>query len=84
MSFYSLGAVHGSYFVKVDNRLPERILHLMEIPHTHFTEITRVVLVEIGAVVVLATGHTATTGVLPVLANTTMTSRDVSAAVKRN
>lgn len=44
--------------------------------------VTRVVLVNVGPVVVLTTGHTATTGVLAVLADTTVTGRDVAAAVK--
>lgn len=52
----------------------------MEVPHTDFTEVTRVVLVHVGAVMVLTTGKTATTGVLPVLADTTMTGRDVATA----
>jgi len=39
-----------------------------------------VVLVHVGAVVVLTTGKTTTTGMLPVLADTTMTGRDVTAA----
>ena len=52
----------------------------MEIPHTDFTEVTRVELVEVRTVVVLTTSHTTTTGVLPVLANTTVTGRDVAAA----
>jgi ABC-type sulfate transport system permease component len=41
------------------------------------------VLVEIGAVVVLATGHTATTWMLPVLADSSMTGGDVTAAADR-
>ena len=32
----------------------------MEVPHTNLTEVTRVVLVDVGAVVVLTTGHTTT------------------------
>lgn len=39
------------------------------------------VLVQVGSVVVLTTGHTATTGVLAVLANTTVSGRDMAAAV---
>jgi hypothetical protein len=53
----------------------------VEVPHTNLTEVTRVVLVDIGTVVVLATGHTATTGRLAVLANTTLTGRDVAAVL---
>lgn len=52
----------------------------MEVPHTDLTEVTGVVLVEVGAVVVLTTGHTTTTGVLTVLANATVTGRDMTAA----
>lgn len=46
---------------------------------THLAEVTRVVLVEHDAVVVLATGISATSWVLPVLANTAMTGADVPA-----
>ena len=45
----------------------------MEVPHTDFTEVTRVVLVHVGSVMMLATSETATTRMLPVLADTTMT-----------
>lgn len=50
----------------------------MEVPHTNLTEVTRVVLVDVGTVVVLTTGHTATTGRLAVLADTTFTGRDMA------
>lgn len=53
----------------------------MEVPHTNLTEVTRVVLVDVGTVVVLTTGHTATTRRLPVLADTTFTGRDVAAVL---
>lgn len=55
----------------------------MEVPHTNLTEVTGVVLVEVSTVVVLTTGHTATTGVLAVLANATVTGGDMTAAVER-
>jgi hypothetical protein len=58
-------------------------LLLVEVSHTNLTEVTRVVLVKVGTVVVLTTGHTTTTGVLAVLADTTVTGRDVATAVKR-
>ena len=54
----------------------------MEVAHADFTEVTWMVLVDVGAVVVLATGHTTTTGMLAVLADTTLTGRDVAAAVR--
>ena len=50
--------------------------------HTNLTEETGVVLVDVGSVVVLTTGHTTTTWVLPVLADTTLTGRDVATAVE--
>ena len=59
------------------------VLLLVEVPHTHLTEVTGVVLVHVGTEVVLTTGKTATTGVLAVLANTTTTGRDVATAVKK-
>lgn len=40
--------------------VPEKV----EASHTDLTEVTRMVLVEVGTVVVLTTGHTTTTGVL--------------------
>jgi len=70
-----------SHLVEVDDGLPELVLRLVEVAHTDFTEVTRVVLVHVGTVVVLTTGETTTTGMLPVLADTTVTGRDVAAAV---
>lgn len=69
-----------SYLVKVDDWLPELVLQLVEVAHTDLSEVTWMVLVDVGAVVVLTTGHTTTTGMLPVLADTTVTGRDVTAA----
>ena len=51
--------------------------------HTNLTEETGVVLVDVGTVVVLTTGHTTTTWVLSVLADTTLTGGDVTAAIER-
>lgn len=70
-----------TYLVKVDRGLPELLASPVEVPHTDFTEVTGVVLVEVGTVVVLTTGHTTTTGVLAVLANTTFTGGHMTAAV---
>ena len=67
--------------VKVDDGLPELVLQLVEVTHTNLTEVTRVVLVDVGTVVVLTTGHTTTTGMLAVLADTTVTGRDVTTAI---
>ena len=49
--------------------------------HTNLTEETGVVLVDVGSVVVLTTGHTTTTWVLSVLADTTLTGGDVAAVL---
>ena len=67
--------------VEVDDGLPEVVLLLVEVAHTNLSEVTRVVLVNVGPVVVLTTGHTTTTGVLAVLSYTTVAGRDVAAAV---
>jgi hypothetical protein len=71
-----------AYPVEVDDGLPEGVLHLVEVSHANLSEVTWMVLVEIGAVVMLATGHTATTGMLSVLADSSMTGGDVTAAVE--
>lgn len=73
----------STYLVEVDRRLPELLVGLVEVPHTNLTEVTGVVLVNVGAVVVLTTGHTATTGVLAVLANTTVSGRHMATAKRR-
>ena len=54
----------------------------MEEPHADLSEVTGVIFVEIGAVVVLTTGHTATTGMFSVLADSSMTGGDVAAAMR--
>ncbi len=51
--------------------------------HTDLTEVTGMVLVDVRSVVVLTTGHTTTTRVLSVLADTTVTGRDVATAIKK-
>lgn len=71
-----------TYLVEVDGGLPELLLGLVEVAHTDLTEVTRVVLVDVGTVVVLTTGHTTTTGALAVLADTTVTGGHVAAAVR--
>jgi hypothetical protein len=71
-----------TYLVEVDGGLPELLLGLVEVTHTDLTEVTGMVLVNVGTVVVLTTGHTATTGGLAVLANTTVTGGHMAAAVE--
>lgn len=73
-----LGRDEGPELVEVDDGIPEVVLLLVEVPHTDFTEVTGMVPVEIGPVVVLTTSHTTTTGMLPVLAHTSVTGRDVT------
>lgn len=65
--------------VEVDDGLPEAVLHLVEVSHTDLSEVTGMVLVHVGSVVVLSTGETTTTGMLARLSNTTVTGRDVAA-----
>ena len=50
----------------------------MEMPHTDFTKVTWMVFVEIGSVVVLATGQTSATGVFSVFADTAVAVGDVA------
>jgi len=63
-----LGGDERPELVEVDGGLPEAVLHLVEVAHTDLSEVTRMVLVDVGPVVVLTTGHTTTTGMLAVLA----------------
>lgn len=72
-----------TYLVEVDDGLPELVLQLVEVAHTNLSEVTGMVLVDVGTVVVLTTGHTTTTGMLAVLTDTTVTGRDVTTAVRR-
>ena len=76
-----LGGDEGPQLVEVDDGLPEVVRLLVEVSHTDLTEVTGVVLVHVGTVVVLTTGKTTTTGVLAVLADTTVTGRDVAAVL---
>ena len=55
------------------------VLLLMEVTHTDLSEVTRVILVEHDSVVMLSTSVTATTRVLSVLTDTTVTGTHVSA-----
>jgi len=71
-----------TYLVEVDDRLPELILQFVEVPHSHLSEVTWMVLVHVGSVMMLTTGQTSTTGMLPVLSNTTVTGRDMATAAQ--
>nr|AAN65372.1 YGL102C-like protein [Kluyveromyces lactis] len=59
--------------VQVQDWLPEMSLLLVEVSHTDLTEVTWMVLIQVGSVVVQTTSHTSTTGMLSVLTDTTFT-----------
>ena len=50
-----LGGVYATKPQLTDYGLPEKVLHLVEVTHTDLSEVTGVVLVDVGAVVVLTT-----------------------------
>jgi len=75
------GRDEGPQFIKVDNGVPEMIALLTEVPHTDFSEVSWMVLVEIGAVMVLTTSHTTTTGMFSVLPDTTVSGTYVTAVL---
>lgn len=54
---------------------------LVEIPHSDLSKVTGMVLVHVCSVVMLSTSQTTTTGMLAMLSYTTVTGRDVTAAV---
>lgn len=55
--------------VDVDNGLPVVVAEEMEMPHSNLSEVTRMVFVHVGTVMVLTTGETTTTRMLPVFAD---------------
>ena len=68
----------GPQAVEVNHRHVVLSALVVEVAHTDLTEVTRVILIEQGTVMVSTTSVTTTSWVLTVLANTTVTSRDVS------
>lgn len=63
-------------------------LHLVSISFSHMEkqlrrtyEVTRMVLINVGSMMVLTTGHTSTTWMLSVLADTTMTGTDMASTI---
>ena len=70
----------ATHFIEIDDGLPELVVGLVEVAHAHFSKVSGMVLVDIRAVVMLATSHTSTTGMLAVLAYTTMTGGDMATA----
>ena len=71
-----------AYLVEVDDWLPEVVLLLVEISHTNLSEVTWMVLVQVGTVMVLTTSKTTSTWMLAVLADTSLTGGNMSAAMK--
>ena len=65
--------------VDVDDGAVELVAELVEVPHTDFSKIPRVVLVEEDPVVVHASGVSATSRVLAVLTDTAMTGAHMAA-----
>lgn len=71
---------HGK-LVAVDDGTPECGLVLVEVPHSDLSKVSVMVLVKVGPVVVLSSGQTTSTWMLAVLADTTVTGRDVAAVL---
>lgn len=71
-----------TYLVEVDDRLPKLVVQFVEISHANFPKVTRMVLVEICSVMMLSTGHTTSTRMLSMLANTAVAGRDVAPATR--
>lgn len=56
---------------------------LVEVSHTDLSEVTWMVLIQIGTVVMLTTSETSTTGMLAVLSYTTLSGGNVTAAAEQ-
>lgn len=69
----------GPQLLDVDGRAVLVVAEQVEVTHTVLSKVSGMVTVEEGAVMVHTTSVTATTWVLAVLADTTVTGRDVSA-----
>ncbi len=54
----------------------------MEISHPHFSEITRMVFIQICTVMMLTAGHTTPTGMLAMFAHTAVAGGDVPATMR--
>jgi len=81
--FALLGGDEGPELVEVDNRLPEEIALLVEVPHTDLSEVTWMVFIHVGSVMMLSTSKTSSTGMLAMLSYTTTTGRDMPAMLAR-
>lgn len=60
--------------VQIDDGTVGSLLGDVEVTHTNLSKVTGMVSVQVGAVMVKTTGHTATSGMLTMLSNTTVTS----------
>ena len=65
--------------VEIESRGVFAVLQFVELTHTNLSEVTRVIFVHEDTVVVLSSGVTATTRMLTVLSDTTVSHRDVAA-----
>ena len=74
-----VGGHHRPEPLDVDRGAVELVAELVEVAHADLAEVARVVLVEEDAVVVHASGVTATSRVLPVLADAAVPRRHVTA-----
>jgi hypothetical protein len=50
--------------IQVDDWFPEVVALLVEVSHTNLSEVTRMVFIHVGSVVMLTTSETTTTGML--------------------
>lgn len=71
-----------AHLLQIDRRLPVVVAQLVKVSHTHFTEVTGMVFVDVCPVMMLTTGHTPTTWMLSVLSHSSMTCGDMTPAVK--
>lgn len=77
-----VGLVDCRLCEQIDRKFLKMVVKYQEkrtITHADLSKVTGMVLIHVGPVVVLTTGQTTTTGVLPVLADTTVTGGDVTA-----
>ena len=73
-----------AHLVQIDDRLPEMTMLFVVISHAHFSEVTGMIFVEIGPMMMLPTRHTTSTRMLSMLANTAVTSGDMAATGRKS
>lgn len=73
---------NAAYFVEIDYRFPLVVSLKVEMPHAHLAKVTWVEFVQIGAVMMLSTSHTTTSGVLSVLSYPTVAGGNMAAATQ--